>query len=72
MTLQIIESPSPETEIRLVDGFTQWDGRVEILHDKTWGAVCGNQWSLINTGVRMSIQCYNVYYNEWSNYYMMR
>lgn len=45
------ESPSPETEIRLVGGFTQWDGRVEILHDKTWGAVCGNQWSLINTDV---------------------
>lgn len=45
------ESPSPVVTVRLVKGFTQWDGRVEVLNDKTWGAVCGEDWTLTNADV---------------------
>lgn len=43
-TSTVLESPL--AEIRLVDGYTQWDGRVEVLHDKTWGTVCGSNWTM--------------------------
>ncbi len=46
-----IDSPSPIVTIRLVEGGTQWDGRVEILNNKIWVAVCGNNWTLLNADV---------------------
>lgn len=47
-----IESTTPTVTVRLVGGSSPWDGRVEVLHDKTWGAVCGGQhWTLNNADV---------------------
>ena len=31
-------------EIRLADGLTEYEGRVEICYDNHWGGVCGNSW----------------------------
>ena len=31
--------------VRLADGLTEYEGRVEICYDNHWGAVCGNSWN---------------------------
>jgi deleted-in-malignant-brain-tumors protein 1 len=33
-----------ETDVRLVDGVTSDDGRVEICFNGLWGSVCDNSW----------------------------
>ena len=30
--------------VRLADGLTEHEGRVEICYDNHWGGVCGNYW----------------------------
>ena len=30
--------------IRLADGLTNHEGRVEMCYDNHWGGVCGNYW----------------------------
>ena len=35
-----------ETEIRLVDGVSASDGRVEICLNGAWGSVCDDSWGL--------------------------
>jgi len=34
-----------ESDIRLVDGGKDYQGHVEVCHDKIWGTVCDNGWS---------------------------
>ena len=38
------EQQCNETDVRLVDGGTQSDGRVEICLDGFWGSVCDKNW----------------------------
>ncbi len=33
-----------EGEVRLVNGHTKYEGRVEVCQNNTWGAVCGSNW----------------------------
>ena len=46
---QAPQTPSPL--LRLQDGDTQWDGRLEILHNKQWGTICDTHWSLQDADV---------------------
>ena len=36
----------PQSRIRLVNGKTKFEGRVEILHDGEWGTICDDNWNL--------------------------
>ena len=39
------------TDVRLVDGATQYDGTVQICHNGIWGSVCGFLWGDIDARV---------------------
>ena len=37
--------------MRLVDGVTSYEGRVEICYDGVWGLVCDNTWNYYDAAV---------------------
>ena len=48
MSLVVIEQNETCTSgsVRLVNGQTQYEGRVELCYDETWGAVCPSHWDI--------------------------
>lgn len=45
--------------VRLVQGRTARDGRVEVHHSGAWGAVCGKHWDLVDATVLCRLLGYN-------------
>lgn len=42
---------TPQPLVRLILGSDQHSGRVQLLHEGVWGAVCGSGWSLQGANV---------------------
>ena len=46
LTAHFLDRECNETDIRLVNGRMQKDGKVEICLYGTWGSVCDDNWNL--------------------------
>ena len=55
-----------EGDVRLVNGHTRYEGRVEICANNIWGTVCRNGWSSTDTRV----VCRQLGFNSAGNLYL--
>ena len=50
--------------LRLVNGLTAMEGRVEILHERHWGTACDDNWDDLDAQVNIYQLIFNGYDNE--------
>ena len=62
-------APCADGEVRLVEGESEWEGRLEVCLSQRWGTVSSDGWSHTNTHVICNDLGYeaisgkNVYYS---------
>ena len=54
-------------EIRLRDGATSFEGRVEICYNNAWGTICNNSWSTNN----VNVACRQLGFRSTGNFFFM-
>ena len=47
-------------EVRLTEGETEWEGRLEVCINGRWGTVGGNEWTQINSHVVCNALGYDI------------
>ena len=50
--------------VRLADGLTEFEGRVEICYNNRWGGVCGSSWDATEAAV-VCRQLGHIYFGNW-------
>ena len=56
--------------VRLADGLTKFEGRVEICYNNRWGGVCGSSWDALEAAV-VCRQLGYIYYGELLMHYTL-
>lgn len=51
INMQLKDYPLRIDDLRLINGSSQYDGRVEILVNNSWGTICDDGFDLIDADV---------------------
>ena len=65
VTYFVADEAYREGDIRLVGGFYNWEGRVEIYWSGTWGAISDSSW----TAAEANVVCRQLRHLDYGNYF---